>query len=263
MTNCKFGFNNYLVTLGVGGTPGTVSDNGSLGGLTSSNLAGPTQYPPWDSSHPGACILQYDAGSAVPWDCVGLFGLNWTTAATIRIEIGTTAGGNDIYDSGTISAGIVPGYKQSVNILPSTQTGRYLKVAIADASNPSSYLVAGLAYLGPLWSPTRNFAYAQAAGWQDDSTVQTAKGGQKYFIQSPPYRKQTFKLENLTESELWAYAAEMDRLCTIQQNVLFVPTPGGTYQNQEAVFGTMKASDQQIRTTPGRYSKSYEIDERL
>jgi hypothetical protein len=258
MTNAAFGYINQL------GWPGaSITDNGHATGFDPSNLLGPTQYPGWQSPHIGAGIVSLDAAHPVRFDCVALFGTNLTSAATIRIQVGSTAGANDIYDSGTISAGVVAGYGQTVNVLPGPIVGRYIRFILVDSANPDGFLSAGLCYIGSLWTPTRNFSYGQAAGWQDDSQAQVAKGGQKYFIQSPAYRKTTFKLENLTETDLWANAAEIDRMCGVQNNVLFIPDPAGSHINYQSVFGTMKQSDQQVRTSLGRYSKSYEIDERL
>lgn len=257
--NAAFGYLNFLTTIGTAG----ISDNGSAAGMGSANLAGPTQYPPWQSVHPATCILSYDAGAAVNWDAVCFFGTNWTLSATISIAIGTTAGASDVYAGPIVNAGIVPGYRQSVNILPGTQTGRFARIVVRDASNTDGFLQAGLAYFGPLWIPSRNFAYGEAAGWQDPSVVQQSKGGQKYFDQRPSFRQNSFKFENLGKSELWASALEIDRTCGVQGNLLYIPEPNGAMMMQESIFGSLTELDMPSRTNFARYSKAYAIQERL
>jgi len=261
MSNAQLGWINYFVngTVSGGGLPPT--------GFAASNLAGPVAYPPWRSANGQltAVAIDIDAGSAVSWGAVALFRTNFTTGAQIRVKLGTTQGDNSVYDSGSmVSAGIVAGYGQFIFLIPAaTGTARWMRLLITDAANPDNYLLGGLGFAGPLATPSRNFSYGQSHTWQDDSKMNVTKGGQKYAVQSPQYRKQAFTLANLTETDAWTIAAELARYCGIQKNVLFVPDPGGSHMMQQSVFGSLAQTGPQTRTAHGRYSIDYEIDERL
>ena len=260
MTNAKFGFQNWVAS-------GALADSSHASTKqTAFAMKGPSLFPGWCSGT-GVVSANFtlDAGASVAWDVVGLFGTNFDPGAgtTLQISLGTTLGASDVYASGSIAANVVAGYRQSITVLPQTYTARYLKVAITDSGNSDGFLTVGMAYAGPLWTPSRNFSYGQANGWQDDTTFQTSKGGQQYPIIQQPYRHQTFKLENLNTTELWAQAAEIDRLAGVTGNILFIPDPAGSHINQEALFGRIVKSEQPVRSFYGLYSKSYDMRERL
>jgi hypothetical protein len=257
MATAELGFQNWI-------NSGTITDSSHASGMPASGLTGPVGYPGWQTgASTTAAYFSIDAGAAVTWDIVGLFRTNLTAAATVQILLGSTVGASDIYSGSANLCGVAAGYLQSLNSLGATYLARYAKVIISDSANPDGCLKIGLAYAGPLSTPSNNFDYGDANGWQDDTTFQISKGGQEYPVSTPAYREATFLLQNLTEAEKFDLIMEMDRLASITGNVLFIPNPGSTYTNREAIFGHMKKSSAPTRPSFGGFSKAYDIRERL
>jgi hypothetical protein len=256
MTNAALGWSNAFVT-------GTAT--GGMVGFTAANLAGPTQYPPYQSvSGVLTPTISLDAGVATEFDAIGLFGTNLTGGATIHIQLGTTAGAHDVWDSGVIPAGVAPGYRQMLVLPPSgSNVARYCAIMISDTGNPDGFIRAGLGYAGPLWTPSNNFNYGATLGFQNDSDVQVSYGGQEYPNDLPDYRTGTFSFGLLTEDEIYNEVNEIDRLLSIKQNLLFIPNPASTYLAKQAIFGRITKSDQSAHTDFGIHTKNYAIRERL
>jgi hypothetical protein len=166
------------------------------------------------------------------------------------------------YDSGVLSAGIVPGYRQSVHLPSAAVTGRYLRLDLSDPSNPDGYLRIGAAFAGPMASPAISIAPDAGEGWQDDSVVTTSKGGQEYVSIGSSYRVLDVEFANLTDAELYGIAHEIDRIASLRSNVLFIPDPASAYLQRAAVFGRIVALDPPTRRFPGVASKRWRIKER-
>ncbi|MGC2853962.1 hypothetical protein ACM64Y_00670 [Novispirillum sp. DQ9] len=99
----------------------------------------------------GGATIDIDAGSAAAtWRALCLFRTNLTLAATIRWVVGTTAGGSDVHDTGTVSAGVVATWGQSVTLLGASVTGRYCRCYIDDPDNADGHIGVALAYAGPV-----------------------------------------------------------------------------------------------------------------
>jgi hypothetical protein len=258
MSNAALGYINYVIS-------GTVADSSHAIGFPASNLAGPVALPPWQSANTvKTANIDIDAGASVPWGAIGLFRTNFTTAAGIRVRLGTTLGASDVYDSGSISGGIAVGYGQSiVQIPPGTANAEFCRITIGDSTNPDNHISAGLCFAGPTLTPANNFNYGAGNGWQDDSTVQVTKGGQEYFIQTPQYRTAQMTFGLLSEDEVFSEVMEIDRLASIQSNILLLPNPSSAYLNKQAIFGRITKSDQPTHPDFGIHSKNYAIRERL
>lgn len=204
-----------------------------------------------------------DAGEPVTWRAFGIFRTNLTTAATWRITLGSTKGGASIYDSGTISAGIVAGYNQALHVASADQLARWCRVRIIDDDNPDTFLRVGLAFAGPIFRPGINIAYGWSIGRDDRSRMLVSRGGQKWPIDGPSPRIIDFSLEFQTDAEVFDDLLELDRLQGITGNVLAIPRPDGSHVGKEAVFGTLTATERPRNPHFGYWSKRFTIEERL
>lgn len=102
-----------------------------------------------------------DAGSAAAWQAFCLFRSTLTTAATIRVTVGSALGGTDVLDTGTASAGVVATWGQSVTLLDTAVTGRYCRIYLDDPDNPDGYIGVALAYAGPVTPLSPGLAVGQ------------------------------------------------------------------------------------------------------
>lgn len=219
----------------------------------------------------GCAVFLMNNSSAVTYDGDGVSGLYlWGGQCVIGSSPGgyvvtttASASGTDYaYDTFLAEADIVPGYAQTVHIPTSSVAGQYCKVTIYDPNNPDLFIRVGAAYAGPMASPTISFAPGAAEGWQDDSVVTTAKGGQEYISIGATYRVTEIEFADLTEAERYTVALEIDRVAALRSNVLFVPEPDSAYLQRAAIFGRLTQLDPPVRRYPGVTSKRWRIKER-
>jgi hypothetical protein len=67
----------------------------------------------------------------------------------------------------------------------------------------------------------------------------------------------------IARDEAFEKILEIDRIAGIGRNVLLVPTPGGEFQNYEALLGRIAASTPAPRWAHGWHRKRYVLEERL
>ena len=145
------------------------------------------------------------------------------------------------YDSGTVAAGVVPGFQQSVIAAPAEVSGRVCRLDVADTANPDGFLNIPLAYAGPVWQPTRNVSSATTQGRDDMTTETRTRGGQEYPVLHYIVRRWEIDLQGVEEAELWLHLDSLDNSARDGRNVLFVPDPASTDVGRAAVFGRLRA----------------------
>ena len=98
-----------------------------------------------------AAALTVTTTAAVAWRAVSLNRTNLTTAATIRVRVGSAASLTTAptYDSGTVSAGVAVGIGQALHVMPAAVSALAMRIDISDPANPDGYLNSPLAYAGP------------------------------------------------------------------------------------------------------------------
>lgn len=242
---------------------GTVSVSASVAGRTGTALQDEHGATYWQAPATTAWV-QVDALAAVEWGLFAALRTNWTTAATLRWRLGTTAGAGDVYDTGTIAGGIASGYGQSVHVpLLVSYTARYLRLDIVDAANPDGFLRLGHLVGGPKVSFERNFSYGWQVGWADEGSVMTTRGGEDHVVAGARYRVLDMTFEALTDAELYGSAQEIDRIAGLAGNVLAVPRPDSAHLQREALYGRLSQLAAAVNPHLGRWTKSYRIKERL
>jgi hypothetical protein len=207
--------------------------------------------------------LDLDFGAAAAARVFGIFRTNLTTAATLTVTMGTSAGASDVYAPGAES-GLAAGIGQIVHVAAADQTARYCRLALDDAANPDNQLKVGLAFAGPVGIPTYNFARPWARGRAGQAFEVGARAGSRYAVPGPVARSLRIELPELTEAEAFGWADELDRVARLGGNVIVVPRPDGAYLQTEAVFGRLRAETGfENRRTAGEFAYALTVTERL
>jgi len=221
--------------------------------LPCTNVANDSPYNTFWQTASGTTTdsLYFDFGANVSIDDLALDGLTLSQTDTIRHRLsssGAGQGAGDVYDSGAIAGGVVPGYDLHSVSLAATQSARFWRVDIVATSRASigSFRV-GRAWAGPSAIPTNGVGYNYSDGWSDPSqTVVAPFSGKKYINVLPKFRVVSFSWEALNQAQAMqntVYSAgesslkEITRLAGVSATVLFVPDPTSSSLMMEAVMG--------------------------
>ncbi|MCA6304542.1 MAG: hypothetical protein IM628_06955 [Phenylobacterium sp.] len=229
MGNCVFGRTNRL-------DAGTLSASSEALAVANLRADQADTASSWQASTTTPW-LRLDAGSPVTARAVGLFRTNLTTAATVTVRAGTTAGASDV---ALLSAatGVVAGVGQWVGWFPSLVTARHWEIAIADTGNTDGFIRVGLAFLGPVFQPTRNFSYRSTRGRERQVLRAQARGGQVYPRVDWRRRVRTVDLPLLTATEAAGELEQLTAWADQARNLLFIPDPDDASRHAEAIYGT-------------------------
>lgn len=157
----------------------------------------------------GSTQFRIDLGVARAVRLIALPTHNFTSAATVEVNGGTSAGASDVYNGAAVAAypagetaetleGLNTGY---VLVLPSSLTARYWTVLINDTANPAGYVELGRLFVGDAYQPTINAAYGLQQGWEDDSTAEISDGGAAIVEERRMRRTATFTLPQVPVNE--------------------------------------------------------------
>jgi hypothetical protein len=140
----------------------TITSSSETGDLADDNVVNDQVAKPWRATGDSAEWIKFDLGSAKDITCIGLFGGNWTSAATITLEGNAT----DSWGAPTYSQVLTVEtdedsvvFKQIVLFLD--ETFRWWRITFADAANPDGYIEVGRIKAGEYYEPTRTYS----EGW--------------------------------------------------------------------------------------------------
>lgn len=151
--------------------------------------------------------LRINHGSAVTARVLVLVRHNLSSAATVRWIRGTTAGGSDVADTGSVAAwAFTPraydGAVYDVLLLQTAQTSaQYDEIEITDTGNGAGYIEIGRVFVGPAFDPDIGQAYGLRDGHTDLSTVGRAHSGAQWTASSRRLRTAAFTLPYVTLAE--------------------------------------------------------------
>jgi hypothetical protein len=265
MANCLIGYANAVLT-------GTLAAGSQQTGLTVGNLQLPHGSAAfgWRTAAgvltgAAGAYFTLDMGAATTWRAFALARTNLSTAATVRWRVGTTLSGSDVYDSGTVTAGIVPGIGQSVTATAAAVSGRYVRCDINDAANADNYISVALAFAGPAFQPAINYAPDSTSSTRRGEQSTRTRGGGTYT--TPLYTERAWRVgfAALTAAELTGQVMPADLAAADGRNVLFVPDPAATSRHAESVFGRMESAAEYgyVTLDGARRSWRMQIVERL
>lgn len=220
---------------------------------------------------------------------IGLARHNLTLNATYRIRAGTTAGASDLYDStalavwpagylpedleweadnfwtGQLSAADVDGYPISLmHDCGANVRARYWTIEFTDTANPDGYVELARLWLGPLWSPQRNYAHGSTLGWEPRSISDYSLGGVKYSEERPSARVMKLPLPNLTTTEAFGAVLDAQRRLGTHGELWVLQDPADLARGFKRNFlATFRAFDPIARTFANLHGTSIEMEERL
>jgi hypothetical protein len=151
---------------------------------------------------------------------------NFTSAATVEVDAGTSLGASDVRNGAAVAAwpagetaestdGINVGY---VLVLPANLSARYWRIKIVDTGNPAGYVQLGRVFIADAYQPAVNAAYGLKLGWATDSARIRSDGGALIHQARPRYRTADFVLpEQGIDAVLSGVFAALHRLGTHTQ----------------------------------------------
>lgn len=172
--------------------------------------------------------ISIDWGSAKTARALIIPGHNASSAGTIRWKRGSSAGGTQVDDSGTINCWrFTPrSYDGSVYdlqvLLTAASSARYETIEIVDTANAAGYLDLGRLFIGPVFAATWNPDYGLRDGHTELSKVGKAFGGAQWPYQNRRPRSVSFALNflSLTEGDT---LHEMEQIEGITGEVGYLP----------------------------------------
>lgn len=105
--------------------------------------------------------LKFDFGSAKAVQVVIIVGHNYSSGATVTLELNAT----DAWGAPSVSQVITWNEDIMIFVFSAAQTYRWARITIADGSNPDGYVQEGRVFLGGFLSPERGFP----PGWKVDT----------------------------------------------------------------------------------------------
>lgn len=191
----------------------------------------------WETQNvTGTIELRFDMGTSASYDFVALLHTNATEAATITWQGSTSSTfSSSAWSSGsiTLSNGGQSTYDRKHNFykIGSTQTARYVRFQISDASNPDGVLRAGRMYVAASYQPTVNVQYGLGFGFEDDSLEVRTSAGERILRPIEPIPYLSFALQAFgsnAETEFYSNLHELMRKRGAAKDVVAIINPDHT-----------------------------------
>lgn len=142
---------------------------------------------------------------------------------------------------------------------------RYLRVDIADPTNPQNRIRVAQMYAGLVRKPSLGLGVSSGFSRQFDTPTLVTRGGQEYPFYRYSRRSWAVSFPDMSSTDVWNIAQELHRVAGEGGNVLFIPFPDSTNNAREAIFG--RVSEVGTATlpypAPDFYNWSVTITERL
>lgn len=239
---------------------GAISGGAWLAGLPLANMQNRELAKVARSTDCNAASTRFelDLGADRALRTFALVNHNLSADALWRVTLGTTPGGADVHDSGTLQVwqmsfddildwesaswwlGIAGDeYLRSPYAAMFSAgdyyTARYVTVQIQDAANADGYVQIGRFFAGNAIQPQYNAAYGLQDAWEDLSTTDRAESGADWAVEMRRLRSVSFVLEHLGPTEA-SYYHEMQRMVGTTGEVLYMPYPADPGENQRYGF---------------------------
>lgn len=230
------------------GDGATVSGGDWLAGLPLANLLTRELTEIARSDGLADTVIDFDFGTSRTLRSFALCNHNLARTATWRIQLGTTAGAADVFDSGDLAAWLIdfdtgvrdwedenwwPGNYDddsvghpfaAIYLAPAEVSARYMRITIDDEFNPKGYVQLGRVFAGAGISPRHNMSYGMGDSWETLSQVETTPGGTDFFDERRAYRVTQFTIDHIDQQADFSSFYEMQRRLGITGEVLYIPS---------------------------------------
>lgn len=171
---------------------------------------------------------------------------------------------DDNWWSGQIDEETRASYPANVIYRPVQVAARYWKVEIDDTANTDGYVQIGRLFLGSAWQPLVNYDYGWSLGFESDTTVEKALGGQEYFDRRTGRRVFRCQLSWLSEQEAYERAWEIQRQLGHDGEVFVMADPDNNlYENRLAFLARLRQLTPIENPYYAYHKQSFEIAELL
>lgn len=220
---------------------------------------------------------------------IALVNHSFSIAARVRITMGSTAGGADLYNSGWLDAwppvrNIQMQSWRSENWwngkltdeerqqypsdftlqLPSSLLTRYMRVEIDDAANAAGYVEIGMLFVADAWQPVVNVDLGGSLLWQDKTAVEETEAGLEFFGQKARRRRASFRLSHLTTDEAMSRAFDLDGTLGISGDLYYITdTDDILHRIRRSFLGRLEQTSEINHAGTDRYGKQFTIIERI
>jgi len=281
-----------LISYGNLADAATLSGGSWAGALPLANLQDRIQGKVARSTDAAATSTLIDVDLADASKIVRLVGLVRHTCsilATYRITAGTSSGGAEVYDSGTldvwpavyspsdleweddnwwlgtISAEDALAYPVSLwHDTAINSKARYWRIQITDTANPAGYVQAARLWMGRAVSPSIGPRFGAGLTWEARSEEERSLGGTLYFDERPSARVYSFELGALTNDEAMGWALDLQRIAGNSGEVVIIPDPDDAQSRiKRDILGRLRAMDPLTQFSHGYQSTGFTVEELL
>jgi len=167
-------------------------------------------------------VLTHDSGTVTVWPA--LF-----SSESLEWE-------DDNWWSGQLDEETRASYPANIIHRPVQVAARYWKVLISDTDNADGYVQIGRLFISPVWQPTVNYDYGASLGFETDTQIEKALGGQEYFDRRVGRRVFRCQLSWLSEQEAYERAWEIQRSLGYDGEVFVMTDPNNTRNENRLAF---------------------------
>lgn len=187
-----------------------------------------------------------------------------SATATVRVRVSSsdlTGVAGDVWDSGTLTGRMREEYGRFVELHATTMTGKAVLIDIAQSGVDA--VLAGRLVVGLRQSFDYNFSYGWTDGYADLSRIKKSAGGQTFIDRDLRYRVLGLEFGAVSEADRNAIVREVDRICGVSRDVLFVIDEDSAEPDRDSVWGRIVNMNPPSQPSLAFFTKRYEIEERL
>ena len=179
----------------------TVTASSYTGDLAPGNVINDQVNRPWRSTGVNTQWIKFDFTSARSFNVCGIFGHNFTAAATATLAWSTDDASWTDVGNFTILANSDAVVLSRLVMYFSAASKRYWRISIDNPTHPGTYLEIGRVILGTYYEPARNYADDYAIEHIDPSEEARTAGRDPIYRQMTIYRRATVRFPRMTETQ--------------------------------------------------------------
>lgn len=224
----------------------------------------------WETQNvTGTIECRFDLGASASYDFAALLFTNASDSATITWQ-GSTSSTFSVtsWTSGSLTLvndGQSSSRDRRHNFYPigSTQTARYVRFQVSDASNADSVFRAGRMYVAKAYQPTVNVQYGLGFGFEDNSPETITTAGERIIRPTEPIPVLSFSLQafgSSAEAEFYSNLHEIMRKRGASKDVVAVIDPShSTLDGAMLYYGTLQPRTQIVRPAFQFFEANFEL----
>ena len=169
-----------------------ITSNSEVASLPDDNVQTFWKSKVWRATGDAAEWIKFDFASALPVWVVAIVGHNFSSGATVTLELHAS----DAWGAPTVSQVIAYNADIMLYVFTSAQTYRWARITIADGSNPDGYVECGRIFLGAYLSPERGFMNGWKRSLIDPSLILESSDGAESIDGKTPFYRFSFPFRN-------------------------------------------------------------------